>query len=113
MDVSETGEVTGECPPVALRLLLDVGESLPAVGECAFVDDGLAGMDLLEVNGLFEANSAGSSTICESPIMLGEAEDGSGDMMIDGAIRFTSWSSIIGSALRSGDDERPRTIDSG
>jgi hypothetical protein len=48
---------------VALRVLRTGGVPLPAVGEEAFADDGLGGMDLVEVAELFEANSAGSSTI--------------------------------------------------
>jgi hypothetical protein len=109
--VGETGDVTGEHSMVGLRTLSKV--ALPAVGEATFGDDVFAGLDLLETTGLSEPSSAGSSTSRDPSIILGDAEDGSGDITIDGASRFVSCSSVIECAFRSGDDERARTIYSG
>jgi hypothetical protein len=112
VEARATGDATGKPSTVALRPLI-VGEALPTVGEGTFEDGVLASVDLLEAAGLSDATSTGSSTIWEPSITLEEVDAGSGEMMIDGANRVGSCSSVIECAFRRGDDERVRTIDSG
>jgi hypothetical protein len=74
--------VTGET-----LVFLAIGE---VVGEGTFGDEGLGGFDLF---GLLEANSEGSSTICDPSMILGEVDDGSVEMTIEGAVCFISMDS--------------------
>lgn len=108
VEAGETGDVTGECSAPAVVLI--VGE-MPTVGEGAFGDDGLPGLDHREVNGLLAVTSRGSSTICD-PSMILVADDGSDEMTIDGAACFISCSYVIEWTCRNGDGGE-RTIGSG